>query len=44
MMERGQWVDLVASFHTQSKSKLKVNLLWENEDGDSFNKTLYPTR
>ena len=44
MMERGQWVDLVASFHTQSKSKLKVNLLWENEDGDSFNKPLYPTR
>lgn len=43
IMERGQSVDLVASFDMQSKSKLKVKLKWENENEEVDEKILYPT-
>jgi hypothetical protein len=43
LMERGQSVVLIAAFHTQSKSKLKVKLIWENENGKKSEKIVFPT-
>lgn len=43
IVEQGQSVDLVAVSHTQSNNKLKIRLIWENDDGSKDEKIIYPT-
>lgn len=42
-MEQGQSVDLLASYGSDSKMKLKVELKWQNKDGKEQTKIVYPT-
>lgn len=42
-MEQGQSVELLASYGSESKMKLKIELKWQNEDGYEQNKIVYPT-
>jgi len=42
-MEQGQSVDLLASYGSESKMKLKVELKWQNKDGKEQIKIVYPT-
>lgn len=42
-MDRGQSLDLLSSFASQEKRKLRVKLKWENEDGGKQENLLYPT-
>jgi len=42
-MESGNSFDLIAAFHSQSKRKLVVKLMWENENKERDEKLVYPT-